>query len=142
MACGQVEVLDEPRASVHVIKADAAEFENHPPASGPHLAVVPEPGVRDEPLPEAEQVAALEGGTVIVHYASRVDSDEVAELKAVAQGRDDVIVTPAATEIDGDQPVALTAWRHRQRCDGVDVEAVERFIEEFAGREIASEELE
>lgn len=139
-ACEPVETPVESRPSNHVLDPAAAEFDHHPPASGPHVHDPPAAGVHDEPLPEAEQVVALELGGVIVNYdADVVPRDTVEALEALARERDRLIVTPAPVAIDGGHPIALTAWMHRRLCrsDNSSVlDAVEAFVDEYAGETV------
>lgn len=82
-----------------------------------------------------EPAAALELGAVIVHYdAGALPAEAVGALEALAGEDEQVIVTPAASPIDGGRPVALTAWGHRVRCSGADLGAARRFIGDFAAR--------
>ena len=129
VACGQIEQILEPRASIHVIPGHEVEYRYRPPTSGPHYASDPDPGVREDPLPEADQVAALELGKVVVQYSDDVPAAEAAGLGAAASGRTDVIVAPAAGRIDGGRAVAFTAWGLRQRCTGASVGAALEFVE-------------
>lgn len=136
VSCGEVERLIDSRAPTHVIDVDAAKYDFHPPTSGPHFGgKPPEPGVHSEPVPEAMQVLSLEFGTVVLQYDESV-ADDAAQLEALARGRKDVIVAPAATPIDGERHVAFTAWERRQLCDGISDEVIKdaaAWIEEHAG---------
>lgn len=115
-ACGEVERIMDSRGPTHVVDVEAVEYDHHPPTSGPHFAGnPPEPGVHDEPLPEAMQVLALEVEMVVLQYDDSV-ADDAGSLEVLAEGRKDVIVMPAATPLDGGSAVAFTAWGLRQRC--------------------------
>lgn len=135
-SCGEVERVVDSRASGHVLDVDAAKYDHHPPASGPHFGgKPPKPGVYDEPIPEAKQVLSLEVGVVVVQYDEAL-AGEAGGLEALARARDDVIVAPAATPIDGGSLVAFTAWQVRRRCDGLSDDVVadaKAWIEEYAG---------
>lgn len=135
-SCGAVERVIDSRASGHVLDVDAAKYDRHPPASGPHFGgKPPKAGVYDEPIPEAKQVLSLEMGVVVVQYDEAV-ADDAGDLEALAQGRKDVIVAPAVTAIDGDSLVAFTAWQVRRRCSGISdavVADAEAWIDEYAG---------
>ncbi len=134
-ACGEVEQLFEPGGNTHVIDPAAARFQHHPPSSGPHFSGnPPRSGVHDDPVAEALQVTALEFGAVVVSYERGLDEDAREPLEALADDRDDVLVTPAAAPIDDAATVALTAWEHRMLCSEVSIAAAEDFIAEFAGR--------
>jgi hypothetical protein len=107
-------------------------YSSRPPTSGwhasGHLAVDVRGGAR--PLSEPEQVSVLEGGGVVVSHRG-LRADDVARLRdhVRSQYAGRVAVTPydgipAAT-------VAFTAWGRVQRCDGVDLVALDRFVERF-----------
>lgn len=136
-SCDDVERLLDSRAPTHVIDVEAADYDFHPPTSGPHFGGrPPRPGVYDDPVPEAKQVLALEVGMVVLQYDD-VAAEDADRLEEVAGERDDVIVTPAAKPIDGGRQVAFTAWGLRQRCDGVSeevVDAAQAFVDDYAGR--------
>lgn len=132
--CAEVTRLLEPGSSTHVVGGEV-DYEHHPPTSGPHSAGrPPEPGVHEEPVPEVEQVTALEVGMAVLQYDGSVGADDARALERIAEGRDDVVVTPAAAEIDEGKHVAFTAWGVRQLCDGVSAKTAEDFVKEFAGR--------
>lgn len=133
-SCGEVQQLVEPGGSIHVIDPEAARFRHHPPSSGPHFSgKPPRSGVHDEPVAEALQVTALEFGTVVVSYERGLDDGARERLEALADDRDDVLVTPAAAPLDDAATVALTAWERRMLCSEVSIAAAEEFIAEFAG---------
>jgi len=88
-------------------------------------------GVVDAPIPEPSQVATLEGGGVILQYATSVGPGDIAELEALAG--DGVVVAPA-TEIDGGSIVAFTAWNRRQLCSDVSLVDARAFIRDHQGR--------
>lgn len=133
VACSFIEQADEATLG-HVVPGTEVDYRFHPPTSGWHVPWNGEAGVHEEPLGEPEQVGALEVGLVVLQYSDEVDDEAVARLEEVAAERDDVIVTRAAGPIDGDQPVAFTAWGVRQRCTGVDTDAARRFVTNHAGQ--------
>jgi hypothetical protein len=130
-ACGAVTRIIEP-GNIHVLPGAEVKFENSPPTSGPHLVPAPPPGVARSPIPEPQQVAALESGYVLVQYEASLDPDDVAVLEALAE-RPDVVVAPGQRAFDDAASVALTAWSKRQLCTEVDVDQVQAFIDAHAG---------
>lgn len=132
--CGPVEPAVEP-AAFHTIGTAAVDYRYSPPASGPHAAgSAPAPGVYDEPIPEARQVAAAEVGMVLLQYDPSLPTDQRERLAGVGRGVDGVIVAPVGSPIDDGRLVAMTAWEQRQLCDGVDEEAAQAFVRRFVGR--------
>ena len=112
-------------------------YNSTPPTSGWHasgafeIAVQP-PG---EPLSEPRQVSVLEAGGVVVSYT---ELDQAARTQLEQHVRDHhagrVAVTPYAPLQDGE--VAFTAWGVLQRCDGVDLAALDAFVTAHAAAEV------
>ena len=115
-------------ADIHLLPGAAYDYEFSPPASGPHLAAVPDTGVHAEAIIEPLQVSALEQGNFIIQYSDDVDESQRDELGALAEDYDNLIIAPANSPIDRGQPVAVTAWGHRQLCDGIDIVSLRAFI--------------
>ena len=132
--CGPVEPAVEP-AAFHTVGTAVVDYRFSPPASGPHAAAsAPDPGVYDEPIPEARQVAAAEVGMVLLQYDPSLPVDQRQRLAELGRGVDGVIVAPVGSPIDGGRTVAMTAWEQRQLCDGIDEEAARAFVRRFVGR--------
>ena len=129
--CGDI-ALDVDPTTFHVLGDAEVAYDQSPPSSGPHALPAPEPGVFSQPIPETNQVAALEAGSVIVQYDRSVSADEVAELEALAGNG--ILVAPALRQMDDDAAVALTAWGARQLCDGVDTGTAQAFARTYVGR--------
>ncbi len=130
-ACGPVvhDPLD-PASAVHVLPgAPPPSYQTDPPTSGAHQPGPAVPGPATEPVPLQVQVGQLEAGRVLIQYHD-LGADEVDQLEALDS--DEVLVAPAES-LPGDTRVAATAWVTHQHCTGVDVEALERFIDHFSG---------
>jgi hypothetical protein len=136
--CGPVE---QPplQAGSHLI-GDAeppVPFSSTPPTSGWHSSGALEVTVHgeDDPLTEPEQVSVLEADGVVISYRD-LPEDDIAALAAFVEdgyaGR--VAVTPYDAIDPGE--VALTAWGHLQRCDGLDLDAVRAFVDTHASDEV------
>lgn len=111
----------------HLI-GDAAppqDYSSIPPTSGWHRNQIPEAGmVHADELDDAQIVAAIETGIVVVAMAPGVDTAGLDEL--VAQFPDRVLATtysPAMTS-----PVALLTWGTVARCDQVTATDVTTFV--------------
>lgn len=110
-------------------------YNSTPPTSGWHSSsdvpiVVAPPG---QPLTEPEQVTVLELGGVVVSHGDLPEAGR-ASLEELVSGR--YAGRAALTEYDklGGGEVALTSWGVAQRCDAVDLPAVEVFISHYAQR--------
>lgn len=62
-----------------------------------------------------------------------LDADDRRELERLATEHDHVTVAPHP-DLPGRARVVATAWTYRQVCRGVDVDALERFVEAHAGK--------
>ena len=96
-------------------------------ASG-HVAI----GVRGaaDALTEPQQVSVLEAGAVVVSHGELSARDRRRLVRRVHRRHDGrVAVTPYAQL--GDGQVAFTSWGVLQRCDGVDLAALDAFVDHF-----------
>lgn len=130
-SCAEVvtEELD-PGWTVHLLPgAPMPEFVTDPPTSGTHYSADPVTGALDQPLDPAAQVTILEVGGVLLQYRpADVGDDELGRLERLAT--DDVVVAPNP---DLPDPVVATAWVTKQRCQGVDLDTLSAFAEEYLG---------
>lgn len=127
--------LPQLQAGLHLIgdREPPVPYSSTPPTSGWHRSGVAEPGASDRPLAEPLQVGLLEEGRVVVSYgvlddAAATELDDLADAYPAA-----VAVAPYAPLADGE--VVAAAWGVLQRCDGVDVGALRRFVDYYADRE-------
>jgi len=121
------EALD-PASSVHVLSGPEPEYRSDPPTSGPHAPGPVLSGVRDEPLARPAQVGDLESGGVLLQFRPGLDPADEAALEALAG--EGVAVAPNP---DLPSPVVATAWLTKQECDGVDVDALQAFVDAHVG---------
>ncbi|HWH32592.1 MAG TPA: DUF3105 domain-containing protein [Egibacteraceae bacterium] len=108
-------------------------YSSTPPTSGWHASGNPARGVHGagDPLSEPEQVTILELGGVVLSW-NGLDGDARERLESYAREHEDTVAsTPYGALAPGE--VAMTAWGVLQRCDGVDLEAVDAFVAEHAG---------
>lgn len=107
-------------------------YSSQPPTSGWHSSGHFDVDVRgdDDPLPEPDQVSVLEAGGVVVAYGKLPDGAVDALGDHVRENYEQrVAVTPYGPLDAG--AVAFTSWGVLQRCDGVDLDALDRFVAEF-----------
>lgn len=127
--CGRErrEALD-PSTAVHVLAGgDEPAYRTDPPTSGPHEPGLPLSGVLDEPLSRPAQVGALEAGGVLVQHRDLDDAELTALADVAGEG---VAVAPNP---DLPERVVATAWLFKLSCDGVDVDAIEAFVDAHRG---------
>jgi hypothetical protein len=136
-ACSPVE-RPPVQAGEHLIgdREPPVPYSSRPPTSGWHASGAFSITVHapDEPLPEPTQVSVLEAGGVVVTYRDVPDADRAAledHVEVDHAGR--VAVTP----YDQLQPgqVAFAAWATLQRCDGLDLSALDAFVAAHADEE-------
>lgn len=104
-------------------------YPTEPPTSGPHQAGRLAGGAVAEPLPGPVQVGALEAGQILLQHRNLMPADRSA-LEALAGPLVVVAPNPALPA-----PVVASAWRTRQLCQAVDVDALGRFVRDHAGQE-------
>lgn len=108
-------------------------YSSTPPTSGWHVSGAVPIGVHDaaEPLSEPLQVSVLEAGGVVVTYRALPDEERTRLEEHVGRQHDGrVAVTPYDRLGRGE--VAFTAWGVVQRCSGVDLGALDAFVDEHA----------
>jgi hypothetical protein len=111
-------------------------YSSHPPTSGWHASGHLDVGVRDadDPLTEPEQVSVLEADGVVVTYHDLSDEDVARLARRVRRRyRGRVAVTPYERLDSG--AVAFASWGVLQRCDGLDLATLDRFVDRFATNE-------
>ncbi|MER7798293.1 DUF3105 domain-containing protein [Microbacterium sp. NPDC096154] len=104
------------------------EYEQTPPAGGPHNQVWLNCGIYTEPQTDENAVHSLEHGAVWVTYdAERIQGADLDKLRDLMP-RNYVILSP----YEGlDTPIALSAWNAQLKVDSVDDERIPAFIEEY-----------
>ncbi|MEU1971050.1 DUF3105 domain-containing protein [Microbacterium sp. NPDC019599] len=104
------------------------EYEQSPPAGGPHNQVWLNCGVYDQPVPNENAVHSMEHGAVWVTYdPEALSADELATLKTYLPSSY-VILSP----YEGlDVPVILSNWNHQLKLDSVDDPRISEFFEEY-----------
>lgn len=104
------------------------DYEQSPPAGGPHNAVWLNCGIYDQPVPNENAVHSLEHGAVWVTYDADALSDEdLSALKALLPSTY-IVLSP----YEGlDAPIVLSNWNHQLTLDSVDDERIEQFLEEY-----------
>ncbi|MDT0180428.1 DUF3105 domain-containing protein [Microbacterium sp. ARD31] len=104
------------------------EYEQSPPAGGPHNAVWLNCGVYDQPVPNENAVHSMEHGAIWVTYdAERVSGDELDTLRSHLPSSY-VILSP----YEGlDSPIVLSGWNTQLQLDSADDERIPAFFEEY-----------
>jgi hypothetical protein len=107
-------------------------YSSRPPTSGWHASGHVTIGVRgsSDALTEPQQVSVLEAGAVVVSHGQLSARDRRRLVRRVQRRHDGrVAVTPYA-QLDEGQ-MAFTSWGVLQRCGGVDLAALDAFVDHF-----------
>jgi hypothetical protein len=107
------------------------EYTVNPPSGGDHLSMAVGPGTYEGdrvPL-DGNLVHSLEHGYVIIWHQPGLTDDDLAGIQDVRRKfpRDVLVVERSAM----DKPVVATAWGNRLLCDGVNVGALNNFVDHF-----------
>ncbi len=104
------------------------DYEQSPPAGGPHNAVWLNCGIYDQQVPNENAVHSMEHGAVWVTYnPDDVSGEELATLESHLPSTY-VILSPYGGV---DAPIAVTNWNHQLKVDSADDERITQFFEEY-----------
>ncbi|WP_345751564.1 DUF3105 domain-containing protein [Microbacterium rhizophilus] len=104
------------------------EYEQTPPAGGPHNSAWLSCGIYDQPQQNENAVHALEHGAVWITYdPEQITGGDLDALRALAP-RTYALVSPYPGM---DTPIAVSAWEHQLKVDSVDDPRIAQFIEEY-----------
>jgi hypothetical protein len=138
-ACGPVENPPQ-QAGSHLIgdTEPPIPYSSVPPTSGWHTSGALEVRIHsiEDPLSEAAQVSVLEADGVVITYHD-LPAEDVATLEDLVREHYDGQV--ALTPYDRLEPgqVALTAWGTLQTCQGLDLAAVETFVDTHVAEDVS-----
>ena len=102
--------------------------------SGTFDIAVQAPG---DPLTEVEQVSVLEAGGVVVAYNAITDADRAAREQRVSERYDGRVAVTTYDKIDKGE-TALTVWGVLQRCERLDLAALDQFVAAYADEQPAT----
>ena len=104
------------------------DYEQSPPAGGPHNPVWQNCGYYDQPVRDESAVHSLEHGAVWITYSPDLPQDQVTDLQNIAQSRSYILVSPYPGL---DSPVVASAWGKQIALDGVGDPDLESFIKAY-----------
>lgn len=106
-------------------------YSSTPASSGWHAGGAPPTGVHDEPLSDPQIVSVLHVGEVVAAYdPERLTANDIGLLEELADGPQPLTVAPYRDGLNA--PLALVAWGVIQRCETVDPDAVQGFLDAYA----------
>lgn len=131
-SCGPIE-RPPLQGGTHLIgDADPPEpWSSTPGTSGWHSSDIPT-GVETEPVGDADIVAALEAGIVILAYDPTADVDTNGFNHLVEESAGRLAVVPYAGEMPS--PITLLAWGRLSRCPVADFADITSFLVTQTGR--------
>ncbi len=104
------------------------DYPQTPPAGGEHNAVWQNCGVYDAPVVNEHAVHSLEHGAVWITYDPDLPAEQVATLRALADGESYVLLSP----YDGlPSPVVASAWGYQLQVDDADDERLPVFLRKY-----------
>lgn len=104
------------------------DYEQSPPAGGPHNAMWLNCGIYDQPVPNENAVHSMEHGAIWVTYDADALSDEELSTLRAELPSSYVVLSP----YEGlDSPVVLSAWNQQLKLDSADDERIGQFFEEY-----------
>ena len=128
---GPVPILQD---FTHVPEGQGVDYSDSPPTSGQHWPATAPCGFYPDGLPDERVVHNLEHGNIVVSY-NFANPAQVTALRQVLDGVrqfDDWGVARSYDKIPDGQ-VAIIAWGHLHRMEGVDPGEIGLFFEAFAG---------
>jgi len=106
------------------------DYDQTPPAGGPHNPVWQNCGFYDKPVRDENAVHSLEHGAVWITYSPDLPQNQVNELKNIAESESYVLVSPY-DDLPDDTPVVASAWGKQVGLDGADDPDLENFIQAY-----------
>jgi hypothetical protein len=103
------------------------DYEQTPPAGGPHNPVWQNCGFYDKPVRDENAVHSLEHGAVWITYEPNLPQDEVERLRDLTQ-QSYVLVSPYPGL---DSPIVATAWGKQLKLESAEDPDLERFVRAY-----------
>ncbi|GIG38377.1 DUF3105 domain-containing protein [Cellulomonas phragmiteti] len=104
------------------------DYPQTPPVGGEHNAVWQNCGVYSDPVVDEHAVHSLEHGAVWITYDPELPADQVATLRAFAEGQPYVLVSPYPGV---PSPVVASAWGYQLQLDDADDERLPVFLRKY-----------
>jgi hypothetical protein len=106
------------------------DYEQNPPAGGPHNPVWQNCGFYDKPVRDENAVHSLEHGAVWITYSPDLPQDQVDELRDIAESQSYILVSPYP-DLPSNTPVVASAWGKQVGLSGSDDPDLESFIKAY-----------
>ena len=109
---------------------DPVAYPQSPPVGGPHFPVWQTCGAYSVPLPNERAVHSEEHGAVWLTYQPDLPQKQVTRLQKLADGSDDILVSPYPGQ---DAPIIASAWGAQLKLDSPGDKRLDQFIAFYAG---------
>jgi hypothetical protein len=105
------------------------DYDQSPPAGGPHNPIWQNCGFYDEPVRDENAVHSLEHGAVWITYQPDLPQKQIGKLRDLAQNNSLVLASPYP---DLDSPVIASAWGKQLTLQSAEDPDLERFIKKYS----------
>lgn len=128
-AAGQIDGLEtfEDVSTDHT--EETVDYDQDPPAGGPHNPVWQNCGFYKESVRNEHAVHSQEHGAVWVTYGADLAEEDLARLRRLADRNDYLLVSPYPAL---PAPLVASAWGARVELEGVDDPRLRDFVRQFA----------
>ncbi len=109
-------------------------YEQDPPTNGDHSPMWQNCGFYGSPIANEYAVHSMDHGAVWITYQEDLPSDQVDDLRELAQQEEYVLVSPYPGL---SSPVVATAWRNQLELTGADDARLQQFVDQFRRTETA-----
>lgn len=129
-SCARDQEADRTEGAGHV---DSPAYDVNPPSGGDHVVDWARAGAFPASSAPADGllVHSLEHGYVVLWHAPSATAGDVEQLRAIQRAHDEDVLLVERPSLP--VPVAATAWEQRLLCPGVEVDALEAFVDRFVG---------
>jgi hypothetical protein len=105
------------------------DYDQSPPAGGPHNPIWQTCGFYDKPVRDENAVHSLEHGAVWITHQPDLPQKQIGKLRDLAQNNSLVLVSPYP---DLDAPVVATAWGKQLTLQSAEDPGLEQFIKKYS----------
>lgn len=123
-----VEKFDVGPAGKHT--QDTVDYEQDPPAGGPHNPVWQNAGFYEEPVRNENAVHLLEHGGVWITYTPDLPQDQKDKIQELVESQDCLLASPYPN-LSEDEPVVASAWGYQERLKSADDPDLEKFVRAY-----------
>ncbi len=106
-------------------------YNSNPPTGGWHYDNPAQSGIYDKEFPDGQIIHNLEHSHIWIAYRPGLAQADVEKLADIAKSYGSkIIMTPRAAN---DVPIAIVAWEHLLKLDGIDEAQIQAFIKAHRG---------